>query len=365
MMTMNRRHLLAAAAALIATRAGAARADDSGWAAALDQAFSTAGSPALAGMVVGPEGALWTGARGLRRLGSADVVTAADHWHLGSNTKAMTAAVYGRLVDQGRASWEATLSALLPDAAMDAAWRDVPITAVMGHVAGLTDDVAMGRPWLMVARQDPRSLVDQRRALVETMLAAPPAGTPGAFAYANANYVLLGAVMERITNGSWEDLMQAEMFGPLGIQTAGFGAPKGDQPWGHRGDLAMDPSSPGSDNPLAMGPAGTIHMSLSDYGRFLSVFLGGNADWLSAQSRAVLMRPVGAGQPPYAGGWIVAEGQPWAGGPALTHDGSNTMWYASTWVAPGAGRAFVAVSNDGQAGRAACQGLIPRLIQAA
>ncbi|CAL1690956.1 hypothetical protein MMB232_01090 [Brevundimonas subvibrioides] len=361
---MNRRHFLSAAGALVVLPAGIARAGVASWDAALDQAFAAGGAPGLGGMIVGPQGAIWTGARGVRRAGVADAVTANDQWHLGSNTKAMTAALYGRLVDQGQARWDASLSSLLPDVAIDPAWRDVPLTAVMGHVAGLSDQTAMGTAWLMTARGDARSLSDQRRALAEAFLAVPPAGTPGTFAYANGNYVLVGAVIERITGRPWEQVMQTDLFQPLGIESGGFGAPTGAQPWGHSRGRAVDPAGPVSDNPLAMGPAGTVHMTLADYGRFLSVFLNGGDDWLSADSRTRLTRPMGNGQPPYAGGWIVAEGQPWAGGPALTHDGSNTMWHVSTWVAPGTQRAFVAVSNDGEAGRAACQALIPGLIRA-
>jgi hypothetical protein len=48
----------------------------------------------------------------------------------------------------------------------------------------------------------------------------------------------------------------------------------------------------------------------------------------------------------YAGGWIVVE-RGWAGGRALNHDGSNTMWYASTWLAPARDFATVAVTNLG------------------
>lgn len=361
---MNRRLLLAACGASILVPAGMARSGPAGWDAQLDKVFAAVTTPALAGLVLGADGAIWTSARGVRRAGSTDAVTASDRWHLGSNTKAMTAALYGRLVDQGRASWDATLASLLPDVTMDAVWQNVPVMAVMGHIAGLGDEAAMGRDWLMTARQDPRTLPQQRRALVEAMLAVPPAGTPGAFAYANANYVLLGAVIEHLTGQAWEAVMQAELFGPLGIETGGFGAPRGDQPWGHRGNRPLDPASPGSDNPPALGPAGTAQMTLADYARFLRVFLSNDSAWLSAENRTVLSRPVGTGQPSYAGGWIVAEGQPWAGGPALTHDGSNTMWYTSTWLAPGAGRAFVAVSNDGQAGREACRALISGLIQA-
>lgn len=362
-MTMTRRTLLTGSAALAVASTGPARAEANGWNAALDDAFAETAAPALAGMVLGPDGPLWTGARGVRRAGGTEAATTRDRWHLGSNTKAITAALYGRLVDRGEAEWGATMSALLPDVAMDPAWRDVAIEAVMGHVAGLSDD-AISQAWLSTARVDPRSLTAQRRALAEAFLTVAPAGTPGTFAYANANYVLVGAVIERITGQAWEDVIRDELFGPLGITTGGFGAPVGDQPWGHHQGMAVDPGNPGSDNPLAMGPAGTVHMDLADYSRFLGAFLNDASDWLTPPTRAVLMQPVGTGAPRYAGGWIVVDGQPWAKGSALTHDGSNTLWYASAWIAPGIGRAFVAVSNDAERGGAACEDLIRGLILA-
>ncbi|MDD9942425.1 MAG: hypothetical protein OXU20_15410 [Myxococcales bacterium] len=51
---------------------------------------------------------------------------------------------------------------------------------------------------------------------------------------------------------------------------------------------------------------------------------------------------------PYAYGWLVLE-RPWAKGTALAHDGSNTMFYATAWLAPELGRAYVAVTNQGDA----------------
>jgi hypothetical protein len=179
------------------------------------------------------------------------------------------------------------------------------------------------------------------------------------------NRIVLGNKVidhERITGLAWEDAIRVELFEPLGLTSGGFGAPTGDQPWGHRGGVALDPAGPVSDNPLALGPAGTAHMTLSDYAKFLGLFITEGGGLLSPETMTVLTRPVREGPTPYAGGWGVALGRPWAQGPALTHDGSNTFWYLSAWVAPGAGRAFVAASNDGVAGGDACRRLIPDLI---
>jgi len=379
-MIIDRRSLLTALAFAPAA-AGASRvlARQSGTPeAALAEVFEAAAPVALGAAIIGRDGVVWSDVRGVRRADAPDPVTREDRWHLGSNTKAMTAAVFARLVEQGRARWETPLTEAFPDLSVDPAWGEATLDDFMRHRAGLTDAAVMGREWLMTARADPRSLPEQRRAISAAALAGPPPGTPGQFAYGNANYVLVGAAIERIAGAAWEDVMRAELFTPLGMDSAGFGAPtaaggSADNAWGHRGmgeqKIAMAPDHPGADNPKALGPAGTAHMTLNDYGRFLAAMMGARPDWLGADSlRQLTTAPADLTPPAYACGWGVRE-QAWGGaggpGPVLGHDGSNTMWHCSAMVAPERGLALVAVSNEGAAGRAACQTLLQRLIPVA
>ena len=44
--------------------------------------------------------------------------------------------------------------------------------------------------------------------------------------------------------------------------------------------------------------------------------------------------------------WIVTD-RPWAGGRALTHSGSNTMWYCTVWIAPARDFAVLVTTNQG------------------
>ncbi|SFS51513.1 serine hydrolase domain-containing protein [Brevundimonas viscosa] len=375
-MNFDRRRLVTGLAALPVVSAAPVLARSAGSAPAelaLDAAFTAHAPVGLAGAIVGREGLVWSSARGLRRLDGPEPVTSADRWHLGSNTKAMTAAVFARLVEQGRARWSMPLAEVFPAVVIDPGWANATLDDFMHHRAGLADAAVMGREWLMTARQDPRSLPAQRAAIAAAALGAPPPGAPGQFAYGNANYVLVGAAIERITGGSWEDAMRSELFAPLGLPSAGFGAPEGDDPWGHRGAAAqrtpMPPDHRGADNPAALGPAGTAHMSLADYGRFIAAMMGARPDWLGGESLARLTTPPAALPPPaYACGWGVRE-EPWGGasgpGPVLGHDGSNTMWYCSVQVAPQRGLAVLAVANEGAAGRPACQDLAQRLVGAA
>jgi hypothetical protein len=51
-------------------------------------------------------------------------------------------------------------------------------------------------------------------------------------------------------------------------------------------------------------------------------------------------------------GWIISKGQPWAGGSALTHAGSNTMRFAVAWLAPK--KDFAVLDACNQANEKAC-----------
>lgn len=368
---LNRRLLLASGLATTTVGTHTALAQDAApYEAALDAAFAQTQPVALAGAVVTREGLVWSGVRGVRRVGANDPAALNDRWHLGSNTKAMTAALYGRLADQGRADWDAPLSALFPDLKIDPAWEGTSLSDFMRHRAGVKDADALGMVFFMTARSDPRSLPEQRRAVVERILAAPPTGSRGTFEYANANYILVGAAIETITERAWEEVMQAELFAPLGLTSAGFGAPRtntagGANVWGHSGEGAgrtpIDPADPGADNPAALGPAGTVHMSLADYGRWLKLFLTDGDGWLKPETVRRLATPGAGDGPPYALGWIAPPQIPWAEGPVLTHDGSNTLWYATAVVAPARGLAFIGLSNQGS-GQAATSGLMRNLI---
>ena len=371
MMLMNRRLAMAGMAAVPAFGPGLpARARDKASVveAALDTAFAETAPVGLGVTLISREGVVAQGVRGVRRRGEADPVTVGDAWHLGSNTKAMTATVFARLVDQGRASWDLKIVDALPGE-HDPAWADTRVIDFMHHRAGLKDDAVMGQAWLMAARADPASLPEQRRDIADKALSVPPDGTPGEFAYGNANYVLVGAVIEAITGKDWETVMREQIFAPLDLASAGFGPPSEPAPWGHRHladqDLSLPPSHPGADNPQALGPAGTVHMTMSDYARFLSAFLHEGGDLVTPASYEVLSTPVTTPPPAYACGWIVlqqawARGTPDSRGVALAHDGSNTAWYATAVVAPEIGLGLIAVSNDGTAGARAC----PMVVQA-
>jgi D-alanyl-D-alanine carboxypeptidase len=161
--------------------------------------------------------------------------------------------------------------------------------------------------------------------------------------------------------------MQREIFGPLQMTSAGFGAPgmrgKVDQPWGHVDkDETLQPTQ--IDNPPVLGPAGTAHCSISDWSRFVAEILRGargHPTLVSAETFKELITPLPNRD--YAAGWIVAQRR-WAGGLVLTHAGSNSTWYCNVWIAPNQDLALLIATNCGgdSAAKAADEG-IGELIQ--
>ncbi|MBU0638989.1 MAG: beta-lactamase family protein [Planctomycetes bacterium] len=329
--------------------------------------------PALAAVVVRGDAVVASGAVGVRKWGDATPVTPNDRFHLGSCTKAMTATMIGTLVEQGRLRWETTVTDVFPELRdkIQPAYRTVTLAQLLTHRSGLPEDRRPG-PVLFKLRTLQGPLLAQRAKLVELALDQEPAAEAGTkMIYSNLGYAVAGAMAERVTGQTWEDLMQARLFMPLGMTTAGFGPPGKpdavDQPFGHRrvGERVM-PIAPGplADNPASIGPAGTVHAGLGDWARFAALHLRG------ARGAAKLLEPATFARlhaPPagsdYAMGWAVVE-RDWAGGRALTHGGSNGLWYAVIWLAPQKELALLIATNSGDSRAAlACDETAQALLQ--
>lgn len=99
----------------------------------LEPIVADSGLPGLAAAVTDRNELLALGAAGVRRRGSPIRVTASDRFHLGSCTKALTAALVARLVEAGAGSFDATLPALLPEASatMAPAFRAVTLAELL------------------------------------------------------------------------------------------------------------------------------------------------------------------------------------------------------------------------------------------
>jgi CubicO group peptidase (beta-lactamase class C family) len=300
------------------------------------------GLPALGGAIVDSSGLRAKAVVGVRKKGEVTEATSEDLWHLGSDTKAMTATMIAALVEQGKLSWDSKLGGVFPDMQLPAPVGGITLLQLLSHHAGIPANA----DWREISRAG--SLVRQRRAAVARLASETLLSVPGtAFSYSNWGYVVAGAMAEQITGRSYEELMKAIVFDPLQMPSVGYGAagtPGGtDEPWGHTKDGAPNKS----DNPLVMAAAGCVHCSLDDWGRFISDQLNGDEGKPALLKHASYVRlhsaPFGG---TYALGWGVADRQ-WGGGRVFTHAGSNTMNMALVRMAPARDFAVLVVCNQG------------------
>lgn len=309
--------------------------------------------PALSAAAVVDGRILLIGATGVRQADEPHEVTVDDSWHLGSCTKSMTATLAAMLVEEGKIQWTITVGEVFPELrpVMNDDWEEVTLEQLLSHTGGAPahapDDLWM-RAW-----QQRGTPTEQRLKFMGGLITRRPETAPGTkFVYSNQGYAIAGAMLERVTGEAFEQLITKRIFEPLGMHSAGFGAPgqegEGDQPWGHSGTgRRAEPVPPGpqADNPPAISPAGRAHCSIADLARY--------AAWHAAEGKIATpaLKPESFAklhtQLPgenYALGWVVQQ-RKWGGGKVLMHTGSNTMWYCVVWIAPGKNAAFVAATN--------------------
>ncbi len=315
--------------------------------ALLDEVVSRGDSPAIFGALGGGDLETRVFCSGRRQASRETEVTANDLVHIGSCTKAMTSVLLARLVERGVLDWDDTVQARMPDVAARIAGplRESTLLQLVSHTGRLP---ANAKNWSLQKGKGIREVRDN--IIVDSLAKPPELKDPEAeWNYSNLGYVVAAQMAVHATGQDWETLMQEEVFSPLKMVSAGFGPPGSesgqDQPWGHVVDnekfIAVY-----ADNPPALGPAGTVHLSLADWVRFCRIFLDTRGPeipegYLKPETVRFLTTTVAND---YAAGWGVVK-RPWAGGEALTHNGSNTFWMATCWVAPTTSRVYIVVLN--------------------
>jgi CubicO group peptidase (beta-lactamase class C family) len=311
---------------------------------------------------------------GQRRADRDAPLVRSDAFHLGSDTKAITASAVARLVDRGVLRWDETIPQALPALAdrIDQAFRAVTLDMLMRHLAGLPEGGAF-TPEFTAGFDEGWPIERQRAWMTERFLTRPAAIPPGTrFAYSNYGYLVLGHILEQATGKPWEQVVAEEVFSPLEMTGCGFGSTatpeRPDDSWGHdlRGGVYLPVID---DNPQLIGPAGGVTCPLDAWARFAAVHAGAVASrWLSPAAMAHLHEGKTldgvANDKDIALGWGVTRTEP----PRLTHSGSNGYNDAEIVVIPRLRAAVLVTCNAGDeraraAGRQLAAILVERLLE--
>ncbi|HMF16022.1 MAG TPA: serine hydrolase domain-containing protein [Gemmataceae bacterium] len=274
---------------------------------------------------------------GVRKRGTDILVAVDDQWHIGSNTKPITALLIALLIDLGLLDWDTPLAEIFPEHA--GKWspdlKKITPSHLLTHTSGLP---ATGPLFGFLLGTSKDSPVQDREKLVRSLGTVTLTAKLGEkYEYSNLGYVLLGAIIDRRGKASWEEQLQKRVFQPLCIKQWGLGpvAKKeaGKQPWPHKADGEPLAADGVMDNPQVMNSAGRVRMSVGDYHRFLTETLKlarGEKGLLKAATAQKLFTTPYAASPHSLSGWLVI-----ARNPALRSKFCLTMAaIALTTVAP-------------------------------
>ncbi|GAB3315248.1 serine hydrolase [Larkinella ripae] len=171
------------------------------------------GVPGLAITVVKDNQVIFKKGYGLREIGKNDPVDTQTQFACASTTKAMTVALVGMLVDEGKLAWDDPVYQYLPELQLQdpAASRDIRVRDLLTHNTGVG-----GTDFFTGAMTIPANEMFRRMVYVK-----PSYPLRAGFIYQNIMYSAAGRIIERLYGKPWSTVMQERIFDPLGMtQTA-------------------------------------------------------------------------------------------------------------------------------------------------
>lgn len=216
------------------------------------EAWEESSAPGAAYAVIDGD-AVQTEGFGVTQAGGELAVSPDKPLRIGSVTKSFTALAIMQLAETGALTIDDPVSDHLPEMRNSAA-GSITLRQLLSHTSGFS--TVQGNALHDQSGELPPTLAALAASLGEQGTAYPP-GTR--WEYSNANYQILGAVVEAVSGSGYEDYVRNRIFAPLGLSSGTFaytetpnGAAIGHRPWfgGHRafddhGDSRLNASAGG------------------------------------------------------------------------------------------------------------------------
>jgi CubicO group peptidase (beta-lactamase class C family) len=155
--------------------------------------------------------------RTLRSYGVANIewdaaATDDTRYQLASATKPFTGLLLLQLVEQGRLALDDSITRFFPEA--PAAWQPITVRHLATHTSGLKEAEGATADAIVAA------------AMRQTLAHAP--GTSSAYGF--TDYVVLAAILEKVTGKAYADLLRDSLAAPLSMTATGFDNATADGP---------------------------------------------------------------------------------------------------------------------------------------
>jgi CubicO group peptidase (beta-lactamase class C family) len=241
------------------------------------------------------------GCYGLANRSDSVPVRPGTRFGLASLTKMFTAVAVADLVRQGALAFDTPVVSILPVDRRPATLRaDVTVHHLLSHTSGIADyyeeeDEHEDEDYAGLWRTRPCYRMLRPADFLPLFGDLPPYRAPGQrFQYSNAGYILLGLVIEELTNTPYTEAVTQRVLQPAGMPASGFFAldeVRSDVAVGYLPPL--HPGAPWRSNiyavPSVGGADGGAFSNAADLDRFLTAYDDGTL--LGSELRATMLTP--------------------------------------------------------------------------
>src|ERR1041385_3766229 len=165
--------------------------------------------PGLAIVVVKDDSVVFMKGYGVRELGKPDPVTVHTRFGVMSTTKAFTTMLLAMLADSGKVAWDDPVLTYIPGLELRDPWvtRELTVRDIVTHRVGFPDP---GYLWY-------GQTLDMDEIVHRLRFVPPASSFRSLFAYNNVAYAMAGRVAGRAGGATWQQLIRARIYQPLGM----------------------------------------------------------------------------------------------------------------------------------------------------
>jgi D-alanyl-D-alanine carboxypeptidase len=303
---------------------------------------------------------------GMANVDAKAHVDAGTHFEIGSITKQFTAAAILQLKEDGKLELSDRLGKYVPEYPLG---KNVTLEQLLWQISGIPNYTEVNH-FIRIAGAPPGG-IDAALALIAKQ---PLHFRPGTrWEYSNTNYLLLGAVVARVSHMPWESYVRKNIFARAGMTHSAFIQ---DEP--SLSDMAIGYTmGQGKQKRLRRAPpligawagsAGGIVTTVADLAKWDLAFFGGKIVNASDVKLATAAYHLPSGRSTdYGFGWMIDS---FDGEPRIEHGGGTLGFTSINEYFPKQQEFFIAFINDSSAdatsvGNAAFEALNPAIAKAA
>ncbi len=304
----------------------------------IDSEMPASGVPGLAYAVVADGEITSVGAHGVVEIGGDMEVTLDTPFLTGSISKSFTALAVMQLVEAGEVDLDTEVSQYL-DGFSGGPAGAITVRQLLSHTSGFS--TLQGN----ASHTDATSGKDELARRVDGLAEVNPAYEPDErWEYSNTNYEILGRLIEVVSGQEYQVYVAANILEPVGMEHSfvADGEIHESMATGHRPWFGTRRPLPENATQRGTAPQGGIVASASDLALYMQMMMNGEDDVLSAEGKALMMRPASEASPFYGFGWYVDSGNG-----SVWHSGSSPGFETLATMVVTEKKAVVVLVNGG------------------